>query len=328
MAGRTNSPHACDRVLSVAMQPWAIERDMLAVVASVLAHRLAGDTLDTATLEKRAPAAPTRGGGVAVIPIHGVIAPRMNLLSEISGGATYEGAAEALNQAVAAKDVSTIVFDVDSPGGSVLGATEFARSLRAARESKHLIAHAHYQMASAAYWIAAGCHEIVASPSAMVGSIGVYSIHEDLSAALEQLGVKLTYISAGKYKVEGNDTQPLTDSARAHLQATVNSFYGRFVADVAKGRGVSADVVRAGYGEGRLLTAEDALAANLVDRLDTFEDCLAGVLPSNTPVFAADANPPALPAVPQEPAKATGPQRAVQARAAQQALLSLGFATR
>ena len=109
------------------------------------------------------------------------------------------------------------MFDVDSPGGSVLGATEFARTLRAARDTKHLIAHAHYQMASAAYWIGACCHEIVASPSSMVGSIGVYSIHEDLSAALEQLGVKLTYISAGKYKVEGNDTQPLTEEAHRRI---------------------------------------------------------------------------------------------------------------
>ena len=307
------SPHACDRVLSMAMQPWAIEREMLAVVATVLAHRLAHDALEIGAFEKRLP--PANGGGagaVAVIPVHGVIAPRMNLMSEISGGATFDSLTDQVNKAVKATDVETILFDIDSPGGSVLGATEFARTVREAREKKRVVAHANFQMASAAYWPFAAAHEIVASPSSMIGSIGVYSIHEDLSQAFEQMGVKLTYISAGKYKVEGNDAEPLTEEARAHIQSTVDSFYGRFVADVAKGRGVTADKIRAGYGEGRCLTADDALGAGLIDRIDTFEDCLAGVL-ERTPALAA-ANPPALRA-----------QRVAQARAAQRALMALGF---
>jgi signal peptide peptidase SppA len=312
--------HACDRVLSTAMQPWAIDKGMLPIIASILAHRLVSDTpIDAVAFEKHAPP-PTAPKGVAVIPVYGTIAPRMNLLSDISGGATFEGLTNALNDAVAAKDIGTILFDIDSPGGSVLGATEFAAAVRAAREQKHLIAHANYQMASAAYWPFAAAHEIVGAPSSVVGSIGVYSIHEDLSKALEQLGVKLTYISAGKYKVDGNHNEPLSESALAHMQGIVNSFYGRFVADVAKGRGVSLDAVRNGYGEGRGLTSSDALDAHLIDRVATFEDTLAGVLPSSTPVFAtADANPPA-------PApEATTSARLAQARAAQRSLLTLGF---
>jgi signal peptide peptidase SppA len=317
--GKT-SAHACDRVLSTAMQPWAIDPDMLPSIAAVLAHRLAHDTpLDAVAFEKHAPAGPAPSG-VAVIPVYGVIAPRMNLLSDISGGATFEGLTVALNEALADREIGTILFDIDSPGGSVLGATEFAAAVRQAREKKHLIAHAHYQMASAAYWPFASAHEIVGSDSSVVGSIGVYSIHRDLSKALEQHGIKLTYISAGKYKVEGNDTGPLSEDALAHIQGTVNSFYGRFVSDVAKGRGATVEAVKNGYGEGRVLPSDQALAARLIDRVATFEDTLAGVLPSSMTVFAtADANPSA-PAT-----EATASARLAQARAAQRSLLTLGF---
>jgi signal peptide peptidase SppA len=315
----------------MALYPWAITGPMLSVVANILGHRLAGDAIDTTGLEKRPPVGLTivNGGpaasgatGAAVIPIHGVLAPRMNAMSDISGGATYEQASQALAECMAKPDVGTIVLDVDSPGGSVLGASEFAREVLAARTKKRIVAHANYEMCSAAYWIASCATEIVASPSAMVGSVGVYSIHEDLSAALEQLGVKLTYVSAGKFKVDGNSSEPLSDSARARLQGLVDAHYARFVGDVAKGRGVTDSAVRGGFGEGSTLTADEAMAAGLVDRLGTFEETLARVLPSSTaPVALA----PSPRDTPQEPRQATGQDRVLQQRAAQRALLTLGL---
>jgi len=323
--------HACDRVLSMALYPWAITGPMLSVVANILGHRLAGDALETTTLEKRPPVGLTlvpaasaggTGGGAAILPIHGCLAPRMNALSEISGGATYEQASQALAQCMANPEIGTIVLDIDSPGGSVLGASEFAREVLAARTKKRIVAHANFEMCSAAYWIASCATEIVASSSSMVGSIGVYSIHEDLSHALEQLGVKLTYISAGKFKVDGNDSEPLSDSARARLQGLVDAHYTRFVGDVAKGRGVSESDVRAGFGQGATLTSDEAASAGLVDRIDTFDATLARVLPSSmAPVALA----PSHRDTPQEPRPATGQDRVQQARAAQRALLTLGL---
>ena len=137
----SKNPRTYDRVLSVVLQPWAIQRPMLAIIAHVLAHRLAGETIDTSTLERRPPAAPSIATGVAIIPIHGVIAPRMNALDDISGGATFEQASHAVDEAMARKDIGTILFDFDSPGGSVLGATEFARKVMKARTTKRIIAH-------------------------------------------------------------------------------------------------------------------------------------------------------------------------------------------
>jgi signal peptide peptidase SppA len=333
----TPRAHACDRVLSMALYPWAITAPMLSVVANILGHRLAGDALDTSQLEKRAPAALTivgargplindapQANAVAVLPIHGVLAPRMNALSDISGGATYEEASLALRDIMAKPEVGTIVLDIDSPGGSVLGASEFARELLKARATKKIIAQAHYEMCSAAYWIGACATEVVAAPSAMVGSIGVYSLHEDLSKALEQMGVKLTYIAAGKFKVDGNEAEPLSDSARKRLQGLVDAHYARFVGDVAKGRGVVESDVRGGFGEGTSLTADEAVAAGLVDRIGTLEETVARVLPSSTGVAVAIAATPDVRDTPQELTRATGQDRTARLRAAQRELMLLG----
>jgi signal peptide peptidase SppA len=270
-----------DNILSFCFEhPWAITRPMLTIVAGILARRLVGEEPDpaeiAAALVSRKNAAPVaQGRGVAVIPIYGVIAPRMNMLSDMSGGTTFEALSAQLQAAVKHPDVGTIVFDVDSPGGNVAGAAEFAADVLKARTQKPIIAQVHYLMASAAYWPMAGATQIVASPSAMVGSIGVYHIHDDISEALAKHGVKRTVISAGKFKAEGADGGPLTDEAREHVKHLVGGAYDRFVKDVAAGRGVAVGAVRNGYGEGRVVTADDALALGMIDRIGTLDDTLA-----------------------------------------------------
>jgi len=149
-----------------------------------------------------------------------------------------------------------------------------ADEVRRLAESKHVVALANSLTASAAYWLASQADEIVAAPEALVGSVGVFAVHEDWSKVWEQAGLKLTYITAGKYKVEGNFDEPLSDEARAHIQGIVDDAYSLFVSDVAKGRGVSAETVRADYGEGRVLTAKDAKAVGMVDRVAGLEETI------------------------------------------------------
>lgn len=279
-------PKQYGRVLSLALEhPWAITPPMLTTIATVLARHLSGGALEAGdtSFVTRDPAMSTASGGVLVIPMHGVITPRMNLFSDISGGATFEEATQQLREAVAAPGVSTILFDWDSPGGSAAGATEFAREMLKARAVKPVISHANFQMCSGAYWTGACATEVIASPSAVLGSIGVYTLHEDLSKALEDLGVKLTFVSAGKYKVDGNPAEPLSETARARLTALVTATYDHFVADVAEGRHASAAAVRSGYGEGSVLNADEALAAGLIDRIEPFDDTLARLLSEPTP---------------------------------------------
>jgi signal peptide peptidase SppA len=129
-------------------------------------------------------------------------------------------------------------------------------------------------MASAAYWLASQADEIVSIPSGNVGSIGVFSAHQDLSAALEKEGIKVTLIKAGKFKVEGNPFEPLSDEARAQIQTRVDDAYSQFTKDVARGRGVKPSDVRGGYGEGRALPAKEAKAVGLIDRIATMDEVL------------------------------------------------------
>jgi signal peptide peptidase SppA len=176
---------------------------------------------------------------------------------------------------VADESVGAIVIDIDSPGGSVFGTPELADEILKARGAKPIIAVANSNADSAAYWIASAADEIVGTPSSMVGSIGVWTMHVDFSKMDERVGMKVTYVSAGKYKVEGNEYEPLGEEAQAALQARVDEYYGMFVAAVAKGRGVTASAVRNGYGEGRVVTAKQALALGMIDRIGTLGQTLA-----------------------------------------------------
>jgi signal peptide peptidase SppA len=206
----------------------------------------------------------------------------MNQFTQASGGTTFEALGQHLHAAVADPNVKTILFDVDSPGGNVAGASEFAREVMRARTIKPVIAHANHLMASAAYHAMSGATEIVASPSALAGSIGVFTLHNDISDALTQMGIKRSVISAGKFKAEGADGGPLSDDAKAHIQGLVDGAYGRMVGDIAKGRGVRPADVRNGFGEGRSLNAEQALAVGLIDRIATIQDTLARVTQPTT----------------------------------------------
>ena len=269
-----NYPHVSSHVYNT---PWATTPDMLDTIERILEARIAGDRPTPAEVEARvaharraAPLAPSQGS-IAVLPLMGLISQRMSLMSETSGGTTTKEFAGLFQQAVSDPQVSAIVMHVDSPGGAVHGVPELADVIAAARGTKPIIAAADAVMASAAYWIAAAADEIVATPSAMVGGIGVLAKHRDLSGKAEREGVKTTTISAGTHKADLAEDGPLTTAGRAEIQRHVNVFYGQFVAAVARGRGVSEDAVRTGYGEGRVLTAEDALSAGLVDRIEPFE---------------------------------------------------------
>jgi signal peptide peptidase SppA len=263
---------------------WAIDGEMLREMSRILQGRLGGVRLSEDAIARRLAEAEgengprqgaTKVGSVAVIPMYGPITDRISLMSDISGGTSTAEMSQLLRKVLADDTISAVVFDIDSPGGVTDGAPEFAAELRRARAgTKPIVGQVNTLAASAAYWYASQMSEIVVTPSGEVGSIGVYAAHTDMSAANEAAGMKVTYISAAPFKVEGNPDEPLTDEGRAAIQGQIDEFYEMFLGDVAKGRGVSADVVREGYGQGRTLLARKALAAGMVDRVDTMEATL------------------------------------------------------
>lgn len=253
--------------------PWAILpetlTDMLAVV-----HRYV-DGGEAPALEAAGPRPAPQVGDVAVLPVSGVMIPRGGALAALYGAVSSEFLAQQFKALIADSSVGAIVLDISSPGGYAAGVEELANEVLAARGKKPVVAVANHLAASGAYWLATAADEIVVTPSGRVGSVGVYVVHEDLSAYAERLGVKVTYVSAGKYKTVGNEFEPLSDEARAIIQASVDETYDAFVKAVARGRGVNVADVRDGFGEGRVVGAKEALSLGMADRIGTLAETQA-----------------------------------------------------
>jgi signal peptide peptidase SppA len=287
-----------ERVLAeIYCKPWAMLREKFAVVVQLAALRASGGRLTEeeihARLDQAAISAGPRSqqsyGAVAVIPIRGMISNRANLMTQYSGGTSVEKLKSQFRASLADSSVKAIVFDVDSPGGTVEGVPELADEIYKSRGQKKSVAVANVMAASAAYWLASAAGELVVAPSGAVGSIGVFAAHDDFSKALEQAGIKTTFISAGKYKVDGNEVEPLSDSARADMQSKVDAFYSMFVKSVARSRSTSQDDVRGGFGEGRMVLAAAAIKEGMADRVATMDETLVrlGSTESNPPKLAA-----------------------------------------
>ena len=268
--------------------PWALMPERLQAMTAVLTRWSSDESPSEETLfqmnadrvlrdTRKQFAAANVGAGIAVLPLYGVVTQRGNMVDDISGpGSTStQKFTSALRQVLADDTVGQILIDIDSPGGSVYGVAELAAEIVKARAQKPVVAVANSLAASAAYWIGCSAGEFYVTPGGEVGSIGVWQAHFDYSKALEEEGVKPTLISAGKFKVEGNPYVPLDPEAQAFMQSRVDDYYSAFIKAVAKGRGVSVADVRDGMGEGRVLGADAALAAKMVDGVATFDDVLA-----------------------------------------------------
>lgn len=256
---------------------WAIREDALRVVAGYLASGRAGEPAAQPPAEAISSDRIRSTGGVALIPLRGLITPRATFLSMIfgGGGGALDVFRSRLRVALDSDEVSSILIDVDSPGGLSDLVLETAAEVRAARDQKPVTAVANTMAASAAYWIASQASELVVTPSGDVGSVGVIAMHEDWSAFNQSIGVDPTYVYAGRYKAEFNPDEALSDEARGHLQERVDHCYGQFVGDVAKGRGVTPKAVRETFGEGRMVVADQAVKLGMADRLGTFEDTIS-----------------------------------------------------
>ena len=255
---------------------WLIRPEKMDAMVGFLDAKACGMTLDAATVERVAAAnrlerKATISRSVAVLPVVGVVAQRMDMMSEFSGGVSTERLGKEFDALVADADIGAIILEMDSPGGNYAGTPEMANRIMAARGSKPIVAVANSMAASAAYWIASACDELVVTPSGEVGSIGVLAVHWDHSAQNEKLGVKPTYVTYGDHKAEFSSDSPLTEAALSELQARVDEAGETFVKAVATQRGVAQKAVRENFGGGRMFGAKEAVARGMADRIDTLE---------------------------------------------------------
>lgn len=258
-------------------EPVALWGDWLrAFAASGRFDLLAGLPAEARVSPATQRAVAQKPGGVLVIPVNGVITGKPSPWEQYGFSMSGQSLVEATRLAVNDPDVKAIVWDMNTPGGSTSGVTEAHAELMALRGKKPITAQVNYMSASAGYWLASAADEIAIAPSGVTGSVGAYMMHMDVSKAMEEAGLDVTFIHAGKDKVLGNEFEPLDSAALAYYQGLVDHAYAAFTGDVAKGRGIGADVVRGeSFGSGRILTADAAKRAGMVDVIRTMEQTLS-----------------------------------------------------
>ncbi len=245
--------------LKIAASPWALMPECIAVVASPLA------ATNLTARPARARPSSASSGSIAVLSLSGVITQHPDFMGDSNLDEFMGDFMSAMNDPT----VGALLISIDSPGGSVYGAQEASDMMIAMRGKKPVVAFANSLAASAAYWLGCCASEFYCTPSGEVGSIGVWQAHMDISAMLQNAGIKTTIISAGKYKIEGNPYQPLDDDAQQFMQSRVDDYYNAFVACVASARNVSVDYVKTNMGQGRVLGAQDALKNKMIDGILT-----------------------------------------------------------
>ncbi len=241
--------------------------------AKVLAPTLASvDVQEAMTLHAQRDVRPLMLGDVAVIDVCGPITYKSSWLSMFFGLASIEDLQTQFRMAMADATVSALVFRVDSPGGVVDMMPEFADEVFQAKgkAGKQVIAVADTLMASCAYWLGSQADSIYASTSSQIGAIGVFCEHADISGMLAKAGIKITLIAHGENKVAGNPYEPLSDDARADLQAQVDQVGDWFDTAVARGRGVSMATVLEQFGQGKIFRGAEAIKRKMADQAGTF----------------------------------------------------------
>jgi signal peptide peptidase SppA len=251
---------------------WALEPNYLRAWAR-LVHGISLQTADLRLVAAEKVAAAARDarrtvGQITVIPVLGMLSQRGGM-STVS----TEEIGSAVDKAAIDPQVASILLEFDSPGGEVFGTDELAARIAAASKAKPVVAAVNSQATSAAYWAASAATEIVVTPSGEVGSIGVVGIHEDLSTAMSNEGIKITLVSAGENKTDGNPYEPLSEEALAQMAAAVGRYYSMFVSRVSKGRGVSQAKIQNTW-RAKTYGAEEAVELGLADRIGTLSDAI------------------------------------------------------
>ena len=214
--------------------------------------------------------------GIGILPVYGALAQRAGEITpDCTELTSYQRLGRTFDAMVADPDVRGILLEVDSPGGQVAGNFELARKIMGARGMKPVWAHANEMAFSGGYSLAAAAERFYAPDTGMVGSVGVMMLHMSQAERDARSGYQYTAIFAGARKNDMNPHFPLSEAARARLQAMVDSSYEIFVQHVASARGMKPEAVRAT--EAGIFEAKPALDSKLIDGIYTFAETLAAL---------------------------------------------------
>ena len=227
-------------------------------------------------------AAPEQGdgymlhGNVAVIDINGPLVNTESFWNDLFGLTSYTRIRNGLIEAASDKNVSSIVLNIDSGGGTPNGLPDVSNLIRKINTAIPVTAYTAGTMASAAYWLGSAASKVYAGPTAMVGSIGVIATLMDRTKQLEQDGITPTVIRAGSKKALANPYEPVTKEVKAEVQAQIDHLYDVFVAQVADHRGMSnSEALKAA--DGQEYIGEQSVKAGLVDGITSLDALVGGL---------------------------------------------------
>jgi protease-4 len=182
----------------------------------------------------------------------------------------------AIRRAADDPEVAAIVVRIDSPGGDGTASDLIWRELYRARKEKKkpVVASMGDVAASGGYYVAAGADEILAEPSTVTGSIGVFIGHFDATELFGKLGISLVTTKRGESADLFEPNRSLTDLERKTMQAWVDDFYKSFVERVSEARNLSFEQVDK-IARGRVWTGAQALENHLIDKLGSLQDAIA-----------------------------------------------------
>lgn len=207
---------------------------------------------------------PYQVGTVGVVPLSGVIGYGVSAFDRATGAADLLEFRAELAKMAARPDVKTVLIHVDSPGGSVIGVHETADMVYDL--GKPTVTFADAMMASAGFYIGSQADRVIVAPSAIVGSVGVYTTRYTYDVSRD--GYTAELFKDGTLKADGVDGVPLTDEQRSHIQSQVNFIGSQFRQTVLRTRsGVSmADMQgQSFYGS---QAAEKGMATGLANTID------------------------------------------------------------
>ena len=207
---------------------------------------------------------------IAIIYAEGDVIPGSGF-----GTAVYsDKITKALDDAAKDDKIKAIVLRVNSPGGAVTASEIMTNAVLRAREKKPVIVSMGDVAASAGYEISCNANYIVAEPTTITGSIGVFATIPEVGGTLKKyLGITTDTVMTNKNSTAMSILRPLSPKTLDLMQRNVEEFYTVFVNRVAKGRGLSYDFVDS-IARGRVWTGRDALKLGLIDALGGLDDAI------------------------------------------------------
>ena len=261
--------YAVAQVLSsMAREVWMMQDTALAEMTTQLLN-IAETGQALPAVESRTPMhyiqAATGAGRTAVISVTGVIRQANDAVDRYMGGTSLTDLVREYVSAMNDKDVTDIRIDYNTPGGSAQGLADASAIMKSFKGQKPVVAVVDGLCASAGYYLAVNADKIVSKRDSLIGSIGTKVLDYSMVRMYGEMGIDVNEVHFGENKVAGSPMSPMSPEREAALQEMVTDFGNDFVDHVALSRGISHQVVRSQYGDGKVFKATTALKIGMID---------------------------------------------------------------